>query len=291
MTDRPQGWKILVATDGSKSAARAVGAAAAMPWPEGSEVRVVSVGDPLEGMPETIAAHRARNEKVLAVAHARIEKGGRSVSSAVLFGSPAKTILEAASDWPAGVIVVGARGLGAVRGLLLGSVSSAVARAAACSVLVVKSEVRAPIRAVMAVDGSNDARAAARRLAELRAPRNAVTVVRVVEPPQVKSLGLLPRRIAGAIRSEIASASEGVRKEAERSVRDVAGIFLDAGWNVEAVVRSGIPSAEVVAAARKANASLVAVGPRGVTGLARILVGSVAERLLFAQGISLFIGR
>jgi nucleotide-binding universal stress UspA family protein len=189
------------------------------------------------------------------------------------------------------VIVVGARGLGAVRGLLVGSVSSAVARAAACSVLVLKGEVRTPIRAVMAVDGSNEARAAARRLAEVRAPRNAVTVVRVVELPQVKTLGLLPRRIAAAIKAEIARASEEVRKEAERDVREVAGIFRDSGWKAEAVVRSGVPSDEVAAVARRARASLVAVGPRGVTGLERLLLGSVTERLLVAPGTSLFIGR
>jgi len=291
MPHAPQGWKILVATDGSQSAERAVAAAAELPWPEGSEVRVITVGDPLEGMPETVAAYRARSEKVLADAHARIEKARRSVSSAVLFGSPAKTILEAASDWGASVIVVGARGLGAVRGLLLGSVSSAVAHAAACSVLVVKADIRTPVRAVMAVDGSNEARAAARRLAEVRAPRNAVTVVRVIELPQVKTIGLLPRSIAGAIKAEIARASEEVRKEAERDVREVTGMFRDAGWKAGAVVRSGVPSDEVMAVARKASASLVAVGPRGVTGLERLLLGSVTERLLVAPGISLFIGR
>ncbi len=291
MTDGPGGWKVLVATDGSKSAERAVAAAGELPWPEGSEVRVVSVVEPSEGMPETIAALRARSEKVLADARARAEKGGRPASSALLIGRPARAILDAASDWGAGVIVVGARGLGAVRGLLVGSVSSAVARAAACSVLVVKGEVRTPIRAVMAVDGSIEARAAARRLAEVRAPRNAVTVVRVIELPRVKTIGLLPRSIAGAIKAEIARASGEIRKEAERDVREVAGMFRDAGWKAEGVVRSGVPSDEVAAAARKASAWLVAVGPRGVTGLERLLLGSVTERLLVAPGTSLFIGR
>ena len=291
MTDGARGWKILVATDGSKSAERAVAAASELPWPAGTEVRVISVVDPLEGMPETIAAHRARNEKLLAQAHARVERAGKRVSSVVLFGPPAKTILEAASDWGAELIVVGARGLGAVRGLLVGSVSSAVTRSAACSVLVVKTDLRSPLRAVMAVDGSSDARGAARRLAELCAPRNAVTVVRVIEPPQVKTLGLLPRSVAERVRAEISGASAELRKEAEREVREVAGMFRDAGWKAEAVVRSGVPANEVLAAARKANASLVAVGPRGATGLERILLGSVTERLLFSPGISLFIGR
>lgn len=65
------------------------------------------------------------------------------------------------------------------------------------------------------------------------------------------------------------------------------------GWKI-LVATDGSKSAErAVAAAttRKANASPVAVGSRGVTGLERILLGSVTERLLAAPGISLFIGR
>ncbi|MEK7710165.1 MAG: universal stress protein, partial [candidate division NC10 bacterium] len=102
---------------------------------------------------------------------------------------------------------------------------------------------------------------------------------------------LLPRRIADPLRVEVARAAEEQRKSAERDAREVAGLFRDAGWKAEAAVRSGVPTDEVLAAARKGNASLVAVGPRGVTGLERILLGSVTERLLVAPGISLFIGR
>ena len=130
-----------------------------------------------------------------------------------------------------------------------------------------------------------------RRLSEYVPAGNAVTVVRVVEPLRVKALGLLPRRVADPLRAEVARATEELRKAAERDVREIADLFRDAGWKASGVVRSGVPADEVRAAARKANASLVAVGPRGVTGLERLLLGSVTERLLVAPGISLFIGR
>lgn len=291
MTEGLRGWKVLVASDGSASAERAVAAAAQLPWPHGSEFRLITAVDPLSDMPETLAARRARAEALVDGARARIAKAGRPVSAAVVIGAASRMIIQTASEWGATAIVVGARGFGAVRGMLVGSVSSAVARTAVCSVLVVESDLRTPLRAVMAVDGSADAREAARRLGEVRAPGNAVSVVRVVEPPRVKSLGLLPRGVADAIRREVARATEELTSQAERDVREVARTFGQAGWKAQAAVRVGLPTPEIVAAARKARASLVGVGPRGVTGLERLLLGSVTERLLFTPGLSLFIGR
>ena len=53
-------------------------------------------------------------------------------------GKGSQAILSAAEEWPADLVVLGARGLGAMAGFLLGSVSLGVARHARCSVLVVK---------------------------------------------------------------------------------------------------------------------------------------------------------
>ncbi|MGH7322445.1 MAG: universal stress protein [Candidatus Rokuibacteriota bacterium] len=67
-------------------------------------------------------------------------------------GEPAEEILRLAKESPAEMIVVGARGLGVVKRLLLGSVSDAVLRAAHCSVLIVKRP--AGIARRVAEDGS-----------------------------------------------------------------------------------------------------------------------------------------
>jgi nucleotide-binding universal stress UspA family protein len=56
----------------------------------------------------------------------------------VVTGEPAEEILRLAKERPAEMIVVGARGLGVVKRLLLGSVSDMVLRAAHCGVLIVK---------------------------------------------------------------------------------------------------------------------------------------------------------
>ncbi len=56
----------------------------------------------------------------------------------ILVGNTAEEITKLARDRDVDLIVLGSRGLGAVRGVLLGSVSHAVVTHAACPVLVVK---------------------------------------------------------------------------------------------------------------------------------------------------------
>lgn len=75
-------------------------------------------------------------------------------------GDPAEQILAAAQQLDADVIVVGARGMGRMRRLLVGSVALSVSRHASCSVLAVR-RLTQPIHSVLvATDGSSPAHAA-----------------------------------------------------------------------------------------------------------------------------------
>jgi nucleotide-binding universal stress UspA family protein len=66
------------------------------------------------------------------------EAGDKKVSSVILSGDPADSILAAAKREKADLIVLGTRGYGELKGLLLGSVSHKVAAQAHCPVLTVK---------------------------------------------------------------------------------------------------------------------------------------------------------
>lgn len=66
------------------------------------------------------------------------EQGAAEVATRLLHGDPAGAILEAARDSQADMIVLGARGLSELKGLLMGSVSHKVAQLAECSVVTVK---------------------------------------------------------------------------------------------------------------------------------------------------------
>jgi nucleotide-binding universal stress UspA family protein len=81
---------------------------------------------------------RAELERVLALAAADLRRRVHKVSTVTVVGQAAPSILSEASKQPSDLIVLGARGLGTVKRLLLGSVSESVLRHASCSVLIVR---------------------------------------------------------------------------------------------------------------------------------------------------------
>ena len=151
-----RGMKILLATDGSECSKAAASSVAARPWPENSEVKVISATDPFgfsvedEHVPveEPIGESDARGEVYLtreerAVREAKeiLADAGLKLTGAVVSGYPKAAIVDEAKVWGADLIVVGAHGRRGLELLLMGSVSEAVAMHAHCSVEVIRSPV------------------------------------------------------------------------------------------------------------------------------------------------------
>jgi nucleotide-binding universal stress UspA family protein len=81
----------------------------------------------------------SESERILSDAKLQArEKGAAKVETVRRSGDAAAIILEVANDQSADVIVMGSRGLGNVKGLLLGSVSHKVAQLSECSCITVK---------------------------------------------------------------------------------------------------------------------------------------------------------
>lgn len=144
--------RVLVAVDGSENSMAAIQAAAERRWPENAEIRIVAVNDPFarprssyiswnlsEGRPHDTDEARAWIEKVVDRPTAMLSATGCSISHSLRLGDAANMILAEASEWKASSIFVGARGLGSIKRFLLGSVSTAVASKAGCSVEVIRT--------------------------------------------------------------------------------------------------------------------------------------------------------
>ena len=70
---------------------------------------------------------KSAGSEIIARASSEVGKAGGSIRRAeVQIGSPARTIVEYADAWEADCIVMGRRGLGDIKGLLMGSVSHKV---------------------------------------------------------------------------------------------------------------------------------------------------------------------
>jgi len=162
--ETPEGpIRVLAATDGSDQGQEVIHEIARRSWPEGTEVRVVSVLQSLvpvvpvlvpalEGLTyasepafqvieEADERERARLVEVTDKSAERLQNAGLEASVTVVDGSPRTAILLEAERWHANTVFVGARGLGPVNRLLLGSVSTAVVTHAHCSVEVVRQRV------------------------------------------------------------------------------------------------------------------------------------------------------
>lgn len=70
------------------------------------------------------------------------------------------------------------------------------------------------------------------------------------------------------------------RREVERRLAALVAQAKKAGVRVEAQLTEGVPSEEILRAARRQRADLIVIGTHGRTGLGRIFMGSVAERVL-----------
>jgi nucleotide-binding universal stress UspA family protein len=144
---------VTVALDGSLSARAALDYFAALPLAGDLVVRLLGVVEPLrypsvdlltpqlvQLMKEYEDERRGELERVLAIAAADLRGRVRKVTTTTLVGQAAPSILSEAAKQPSDLIVVGARGLGTVKRLLLGSVSESVLRHASCSVLIVRAK-------------------------------------------------------------------------------------------------------------------------------------------------------
>jgi nucleotide-binding universal stress UspA family protein len=156
-----------------------------------------------------------------------------------------------------------------------------VIQLASCAVLVVKGEARAPRRLLIGLDGSVRSRRAVGFVSGLQPPAGGcVTLLAVVEPTHSTSIGTLPASIRAVVAAESAALNRERLGMARREVSTAARRLIRAGWTVEKVVRRGIPLPELLRTASTRRADIIVVGARGVRGLERMVLGSVAEGTL-----------
>jgi nucleotide-binding universal stress UspA family protein len=197
---------------------------------------------------------------------------GREVVRRPVCDRPAPGLLAAAEG--ADLLVVGARGLGGFRGLLLGSVSQQCLHHASGPVAVVHGERAGDSgtcgRVVVGIDASDAADAAFRwAVADAAARRCVLEVVHAWEAPVIYGpvVGTFPYDVE-AIESAAHRLVDEVVADATASAPDLV---------VERAVVAGGAASSLLDAAK--DADLLVVGRRGLGGFRRLLLGSVSDHV------------
>jgi nucleotide-binding universal stress UspA family protein len=137
---------IVVGTDGSESAERAVREASGLARATGSRLVIVSAFSGLHPYREQIETSAREDlvhlgdvaDQLLMRAAAEVDGDDIKVETASRDGDPAEVLSDIATEENADMIIVGDRGLTGVSRFLLGSVSQKLSHHAPCSVLIVR---------------------------------------------------------------------------------------------------------------------------------------------------------
>lgn len=257
--------RFLVASDGSEFSAAAVREAIRMAGKCGAELHVMSMVTSGEEH-EALAGSIVKQEMERAQAHLdtirgqAVATGVRCRTHLVQGNVVDRNIIGLADEVKADVIVMGRRGRRGLAMAMLGHATARVIGQAGCHVLVVPRAAQVEGRhIVVGTDGSRFADHAATTAGKLAGLCGApVTVVSVT------------------------SASHGPerRADATAAVEQVVARLNDSGVSAQGVVPHGRPDEMIVATAREQGADLIVTGSHGRTGLQRVLMGSVSERVI-----------
>lgn len=214
---------------------------------------------------------------ILAQAAEAMRRGRIPFTTEERLDDAAAAIVARAGALSCDAIVMGRRGLGAVRAALLGSVSTEVVRRSDVPVIAVRSPVdgveAAPPRVLLAVDGSESALRAATFAARfVHACRGEVHVLQVQPGITLAGSILGPRE---------ALIDQWSGKHAQAALAGARGALDSAGVRyVEHIVaRDDVPGA-IAETAKTHACGLVVMGTRGLGPLTGLLLGSVAHGVL-----------
>ena len=279
MATEAAAFRVLVATDGSSQAHAAIATVATFPWPVHTRVQAV-------------VARQGRGTGVTVNVPRALAQRWPDAEVVVVDKAPVDGILSEARRFRADVIVVGWRGHGAVRRLLMGSVSRGVVRGARCAVLVVRGRPPRVPKIVIGFDASAGAQLAVTLVGKFVASRDGhVTLITAVQLMSPSSRGPVVGGIRATIAREVRRINTERATEATKALNRAAEELDRSGWRTRTVLRTGEPLRELSAAVATAHPQLLVVGARGSSGVRHLLLGSVAEGVLNRLPVPVLVAR
>jgi nucleotide-binding universal stress UspA family protein len=199
---------------------------------------------------------------------------GWKVTSMGVPDSPRWALVKKADEWKPDLVVVGSHGKSLLDHLTLGSVSHSVLTHAQCSVRIGRHAHRnghAP-RLVVGIDGSTESSHAVAAIASRKWPAETkVQVVCVVDSTMSTTLPL-----EGFVKDWVPGVYVDSRDWIAHATRRVSKELMELGLSAEPLLLDGDPKEVLVEQAERWNADCIFVGAKGMSRLARFLIGSVS---------------
>ncbi len=289
------GSKVLVATDLSEAADEAIRQGFDLAKADGGQLVVVHVvpsqlhvspmfpqrtaGETDRTLDAERAAILAVEERVASLTGGKsgpAGQGGDTFHVIVDTGSPEAAIVRAADAVHATLVAVGSRGTTGLDRLLLGSVASRVVRYAHCPVLVARSHEKTG--KVLAATDFSEAALPAVSIAAAEARRRAarLTLLHAIDAFPHPAIGWGAH--FGA--SWVVPPKELVDDAKKAAVEALQDALQRLGAEGDTLATTGDAASSILDAARTLPAELIVLATRGRTGIARMVLGSVAEKVI-----------
>jgi nucleotide-binding universal stress UspA family protein len=273
--------RLLLATDGSQHSEGAIREAIRLAKKCSSSLTALSVIDTnpeFDALAPQIMEKKAKEARQnLDAVRDRAKKEGVLCDIAVREGEDSyKDIVDEAVKRKSTMIIMGRRGRTGLKRLIMGSVTARVIGHAHCNVLVVPTAAQLEFKnIVIATDGSKySVAAASEAIGIAKRNRSKLTVIADV-PAELAA----PTDIELAVEQRELIADQELQV-AEKNAKAVKEAAQKEGVDVQAFVMSGKPADAIIEIARDKVADLIVLGSHGRTGIERLLMGGVTERVI-----------
>ena len=280
---------ILLADDGSQHAQAAVQLLRELPLPAKSRVYVLRVFPPGQSFAV------GQMERDLKRTEEQLLGGELRVDAELVLGYPAEKIVEVAGQMKPDLMLIGAKGLRATLGILLGGVAQQVVEYACCPVLVVRAPYHSLQRVLVVTDGSLHGRRAVRYLGKIPLPEKMDVRLMHVLPPLSTPVVMEPyfggrdAYVPLYDPEEEAKLMKKQKREGDALLDRARNLLLKKGIESTPVLARGDAATEIIDYADNEDIDLIVAGSRGLSSFKGWLMGSVSRKLVHYSHCSVLI--
>jgi len=289
--------QVLLAVDGSEHSLAAVKTVRDMALAAAHcmdcQVKVLGVLPVAEGSNHAVYMLPLREAERILREH------GIHTTAELIQGYPAEVIVNQAQAIQPDLLVLGAKGLRATLGILLGGVAQQVVEHACCPVLVIRAPYRRINQVLVVTDGSEYGRQAVDFAANFPfIAGTAFHLLHVLPPSPALTPELLSNiwtlsgdTMAGNLFSdqELEAEIEKARIAGQSILDEANKVLIAQGITTKTALLQGDAATEIIQYASDKQIDLIVAGSRGLNPMQSWLIGSVSRKLVHYAGCSVLL--